>query len=441
MTSRARELTLKAYLDAQAEYLTGRCTKCGKCVEVCPIVQKDFATTRVLKAVDPVQVVSGVVDFLQGKGLSEYARTWTEACTGSGECITHCPEHINPRHMLAITLNRIRAEQSKAGQNAAGAYYQRMSQIIKLAVGLQMSPAQYRRLIGTEGNKDHAEVVFYLGCNVLRTPVIIFSIMDILDLLEADYAMLGGVANCCGVIHLKLQGDVERADIIGTGTLEKLASFRPRKVLHWCPSCVLEFGETVKGYRPYPFEFEHVSEYLVAKLDTLRQMFRSLPRRVVLHRHDGGLGIYQHVEQLLRSIPGLELLSIEDERHLAYTCGPGALSNLPDAREEAHRRTVESAVRAGAEILVTLYHTCHRDLCAFEGQYPIEIKNWTAILGSALGLPEHEDRYKRIKLHNEISGILEDAKEFIEAHGLDTSTLREVLPNLLAGKERGMSAW
>jgi hypothetical protein len=90
---------------------------------------------------------------------------------------------------------------------------------------------------------------------------------------------------------------------------------------------------------------------------------------------------------------------------------------------------------------VTLYHTCHRDLCGFEGQYPIEVKNWTTILASALGLPEHEDRYKRIKLHNEISAILEDAKEFIEAHALDMSTLREVLPNLLVGKERGMSVW
>jgi len=87
------------------------------------------------------------------------------------------------------------------------------------------------------------------------------------------------------------------------------------------------------------------------------------------------------------------------------------------------------------------YKAFNRDLCVFEGQYPLQVKNWTTILASALGLPEHEDRYKRIKLHSEINAILEGSKEFLEAHGLETATLREVLPNLLAGKERGVSIW
>lgn len=441
MIPQVGELSLRAYLDVQAKFLTDRCTKCGKCVEVCPVVQNDFAPTRPLKTVEPSRVVTGVVDFLRGGVLSDHAGSWIEACTGSGECITHCPEHINPRQMLAIALNRIRAEQSKAGTNPAGSYYQRMSQIIRLAVAMQMSPQRYRRLIGKEGNKDRADVVFYLGCNVLRTPVIVFSIMDILDRLDVDYAMLGGVANCCGIIHLKLHGDVDRADIIGSHTLDKLAAFNPRTVLHWCPSCVLEFGETVNGYRPYPFEFQHVSRFLVDRLSVLRPMLQPVPQRVALHRHDGGLGIAQDVEKLLGAIPGLDLVPTDDQPHLAYTCGPGALSNIPDAREQSHRRTLESAVNAGAEILATLYHTCHRDLCVFEGQYPLMVKNWSTILSLGLGLSEHEDRYKQIKLHKELSGILDDAGEFLEAHGVDTSTVREVLPNLLVGKDRGISVW
>jgi Fe-S oxidoreductase len=441
MTSPVRDLSLREYLDGQAVALTDRCTKCGRCVEVCPVVGADFAASRALKAVEPVQVISGVVDFLRGHGLPEAARTWIEACTGSGECIVHCPEHINPRQMLAIALTRVRAQKSSAGENPMGAYYPRMSQIIRLAVGLQMSPERYRRLIGRERDRERADVVFYLGCNVLRTPVIVFSVMDILDRLGVEYAMLGGVANCCGIIHLKLHGDVDRADVIGSGTLAKLAAFEPRMVLHWCPSCVMEFGETVNGYRRYPFEFKHVAHYLADRLDTLRPLLQPVPRRVALHRHDGGLGIADAVERLLGMVPGLELVPVDEKTHFAYTCGPGALSNLPDAREAAHRRTVESAVGAGADVLATLYHTCHRDLCVFEGQYPLEVKNWTTVLATALGLPEHEDRYKRIKLHREVSAILEDARDLIQAHGLDVSMLEEVLPGLLAGKERGMSVW
>lgn len=431
--------SLEAYFDAQAHSLTDRCTRCGKCVEVCPIVHTGHSPVR---AVDPVPVVTGVVEYLRGGALPDQARAWAEACMGSGECITHCPEHINPRLMLGIAVSRIRAEKTARGENPTADFFKRMSQIINLAAGMQMSPERYRRLIGREGNPATAEVVMYLGCNVLRTPVIVFSLMDILDRLDVDYATLGGVASCCGLVHLKLGGDVDGTDAIASRTIEKLAAFRPRTVLHWCPSCVLQFGETIDGYRAHAFEFTHVSRFLGDDLERLTSKFvRSVPQRVALHRHDAGLGIYDDVKRLLEAVPGLELVPIEEHHHWAYSCGPGALANLPSAREQAHRQTVRSAVDAGAEVLVTLYHTCHRDLCVFEGQYPIQVKNWTSLLATALGLPEHDDLYKRYKLHDDIDAILTDAREFIEANGIDVSAIRDILPRLLEGKDRGLSVW
>jgi len=49
-------------------------------------------------------------------------------------------------------------------------------------VGTQMMPEQYRRFIGLSSEmKQRADVIFYMGCNVLRTPHIVFNVMDILD--------------------------------------------------------------------------------------------------------------------------------------------------------------------------------------------------------------------------------------------------------------------
>lgn len=438
MNDQPGHISLEAHLEAQAQHLTDRCTLCGKCAEVCPVVKEG---SPLLQDAGPVDTIAGIVDILKGGEASELAQTWAETCTGSGECITHCPESINPRLMISIALTRIRAEKTARGDNPTGTYYRRMSQMVKLAAGMQMTPEKYQRITGRKGNPEHADLVFYLGCNVIRTPVIVFSAMDILDEIGADYAMLGGASNCCGIIHLKFHGDVDGADALGGSTIDKMASFQPNKVLHWCPSCVLEFGETTDGFKSYPFDFQHFSHYLVERLDTFREKLRPVPQRVALHRHDGGLGIDKSVETLLRAIPQLELVPLDEHEHWAYTCGPGSLNNVQEMREQAHRDTMRSAVDAKADVLATLYHTCHRDLCVFEGQYPIQVRNWTGILATALGLPEHEDRYKKIKLHSEISAVLEDCREFIEANNLDMSSLREMLPPLMEGKDEGLSLW
>ena len=431
-------IPLETHLDAQAEKLTDLCTQCGKCVEVCPVVHE---ASPMLAEAEPTKVIGDVVRLLKGGSASDLASAWAEMCTGSGECITHCPESINPRLMLSIALNRVRIAQSARGENEVGDFYGRMSQIIKLAVGMQMSPERYQRITGRVGNKKQADIVFYLGCNVLRTPVIVFTAMDILDRLGVDYAMLGGASNCCGIVHLKFHGDAKGAGKIGSNTIDKLAAYEPEKVLHWCPSCVLQFGETVEGFKPQPFEFQHFAHFLLTRLDDFGKSFRPVSRRVALHRHDGGLGIDCSVETILAAIPGLELLDFDEHEHWAYTCGPGALNNVEGMRRAAHQHTVRSATNAGADTLATLYHTCHRDLCVFEGQFPIEVHNWTEIVAEALGLPAQEDRYKRIKLHTEISAAIEDSREFIEANGLDATSLEAMLPNLMAGKDEGLSLW
>jgi Fe-S oxidoreductase len=429
--------SLDEHLQAQAQYLTERCTLCGKCAEVCPVLNEKAPH---LKS-DAVDTVTGIVDVLKGKDANDSAQSWAEMCTGSGECINHCPEQINPRLMISIALNRIRAEKTTRGDNPVGTFYRRMSQMIKLAAGMQMSPERYQRITGRQGNPEQADLVFYLGCNVLRTPVIVFSAMDILDEIGADYAMLGGTSNCCGIIHLKFHGDTRGAGALGGTAIDKMASYQPNKVLHWCPSCVLQFDETIEGFKTYPFDFQHFSHYLAEHLESFRHKLRPVPQRIALHRHDGGLAIDKSVETLLRSIPELELVALDENEHMAYSCGPGALNNVEDIREAAHRHTMQSALAAKADVLATLYHTCHRDLTGLQGQFPVEVKNWTALLATSLGLPEHEDRYKQMKLHTELSAVLEDSQEFIEANNLDISALRELLPPLLEGKEKGLSAW
>lgn len=417
------ERVLQAYVEAATQEILEQCTTCGKCVEVCPMLPYGH-----LERADPTHVVGGILDILRGGQGHEEARRWAQVCTSSGACIPACPEGINPRQMLNFTKHTLK-HRERLAQSPGDTYFKRMAQAIRLLVGTQMMPEQYRRLTGLSAEaKPRAEVLFYMGCNVLRTPHIIFNVLDILDALAIDYEVLGGVNNCCGIVHFRTQGDLAASERVEMHTLRRFAEFQPQTVLTWCPSCQLYFGETTAGATELPYTLEHITQFLATRLDQLRPRFvQAIPRRIALHEHHGIAGINESVRNLLRAIPGIELIDIEQLPELGYSCGGGSLGVVPLAQQEVHQRLLESAKAAGVEWLVLVYHGCHRQLCDAQGRYPFAVKNFTSVLVEALGLEPHEDLYQRYKLYQDVKRIMDDAQPFLRAHGMDPRAVEAAL--------------
>ena len=70
------------------------CTRCGKCVEVCPVTGPGG-----VKA-EPRAVISGIIDILRTGDGPEASRKWASACVLTGECIKACDYGVNPRFLL-----------------------------------------------------------------------------------------------------------------------------------------------------------------------------------------------------------------------------------------------------------------------------------------------------------------------------------------------------
>src|SRR5919109_2747381 len=312
---------LQVFIESETQQILDKCTTCGKCVEVCPMLPYGD-----LQGADSKHVVSGILDILRGGQGHAEARRWAQVCTASGSCIPACPEGINPRKMLNLAKHTLKSRE-RVPQPAGDTYFKRMAQSIRLLVGTQMMPDQYRRLSGlSAGMKSRAEVIFYLGCNVLRTPHIVFNVMDILDAIAVDYEVLGGVNNCCGIVHFRTQGDLGGSDRIESHTLQHFAEFQPQVVLTWCPSCQLHLGETTAGATKLAYTLEHITQFPADHVDELRRRFvKAIPKRVALHEHNGIAGINDNVRTLLTAIPGLELVDIEQLAEPGYTCGGGRL--------------------------------------------------------------------------------------------------------------------
>ena len=115
-----------------------------------------------------------------------------------------------------------------------------MSRGVRILSRLQLPPETLSRLRG-QGRMPRSnppEIVFYTGCNILKTPHIALLCLDILDLLGVDYEVMGGPGQCCGVYQFR-EGDLANNARIGFATIDGLAEAGTSTVLSWCPSCQL----------------------------------------------------------------------------------------------------------------------------------------------------------------------------------------------------------
>jgi Fe-S oxidoreductase len=80
-------------------------------------------------------------------------------------------------------------------------------------------------------------------------------------------------------------------------------------------------------------------------------------------RNSGANGVYEAPREVLKSIPGLELVEMERNREYAWCCGAGGgvREAYPDFSSWTARERIEEAKSTGAEALVSACPWCERN--------------------------------------------------------------------------------
>ena len=400
------------------------CTRCGDCFRACPMTEPGGIADA-----DPRATAGAIVDLISGGAGNEDAIRWGEICSGSGNCIPACKHGINPRFMVQMARGFARrARDGKPLETRWRGAFQGMSRSVRVLSRLQLPPetlARFRR--STEGRETPPDVVFYTGCNVLRTPHIALLALDVLDKLGTSYEVMGGVGQCCGVYQFR-EGDFANNSKMANATIEGLASAGASTVLSWCPSCQISIGEvSLPNYEAQfgekPFDLNPFLVFLGDRVGELKPMMvNRVEKRVALHERPVFPQTMEAVKKLAAVIPGLELIELDVPRIgvQANTISP------PKFKQELIEREFRLAAEAGVDILATIYHADHREICDAATGKSFEIVNFMELLGEALGL-DSEDGYKRLKLLKDIDDIIVETAPLIEANKLDLDTVRDAL--------------
>ncbi len=209
---------------------------------------------------------------------------------------------------------------------------------------------------------EKAKVLYWVGCMAsYRVQDTAITTTKILRHANVDFTILGTEEGCCGSVLLRTGQRNPVVNKYARINVEKISAKGVETLVTSCAGCFRTFSKDYPEIvGDLPFEVLHVSHYIERLIKDRRIEFKEgLPMRVTFHdpchlgRH---VGVYDAPRNVIKAIPGVELVEMVNTREEARCCGAGG--GLRSAFRElsitiaAHRLKAD-ALPIGAKVLVT----------------------------------------------------------------------------------------
>lgn len=360
------------------------CLQCGYCREVCPVFEQDpweSASPRgkvyMLKQLDRSGLMDRILSIFERevKVTDEFVRRvyW---CTSCGMCEEECHVEI-PFPELWEEVKGWLVEQGVAPLEAHKAFLSR--------IGSVRNP--FAEPESTRGDwadefklSPEPEVMYFVGCTEsYRMQKIAKSTAIVLQTAGVPFNMMGDEEWCCTSPLLRT-GQSSLTESFAEHTQELMRRSGAKVMLTACAGCMATIKrDHTKAIGPLGYEVMHVSQYADRLIEEGRLKFeRTVPRKVTYHdpchlgRH---AGVFEPPRNVIKAIPGIELVEMPRNRQKSRCCGAGAgfKAQFNEYAVNIAADRVQEAIDVGAEQMITTCPFCAVNLNAGAKQLGVRL--------------------------------------------------------------------
>ena len=366
-----------------------KCNKCGFCLPSCPtyIVKKSEAySPRGRNAITRFAIENSLE-------LNEDTEKAIFTCLGCGACTAVCLSSVKTKDL--IFQNRECQVDRGFYPKVAERLVATLAKARNISDDDQEDRSEWKELMKDLPEdaleKEHADVVFFVGCVASFFPMvqkIPANMARILQKAHVDFTILGGEEWCCG-FPLVGAGMPEKLEELKEHNLQKVKDVGAKTVVFTCPSCL----HTWKHFYHTDVKLVHASQMLADLIETGKiTLKKSIDATATYHDPcDLGrnTGIYEEPRAVLKSIPGLRFVDLPMNRKFSICCGGGGNVEMtdPDLSAQVAQMKLDSIKAVGADMVVTGCQQCVRTMAtrARRQKMDLEVKDLTELVVEAMG--------------------------------------------------------
>ena len=359
------------------------CTRCGNCLDLCSAYQgsKDVSISpkkKMEKLKSAVSKEYGLLSKILKRKLTgdeiEAISHAAFACTMCSRCEVDC--HINIKLQdLWLKLREIMVDEGQYPE-IMNMMRERLMKARNVSFDTNEGRTDWIKPVPEVPEnmyiKQKAEVIYFVGCVSSfspRTFKIPRSVVQILQSAEVDFGLLGDDEWCCG-FPLMSSGFANDFKEFAAHNIERVNSTGAKVLVTSCPSCYHMWSHTypdaVKDVK-MNFKVLHMVQYLCMLAKDGKIKLNPLDSKVTYHDPcDLGRnsGIYDEPRDLIKMIPGVEFVELENNREYATCCGGGGNVESIDTELSSNIASIKAKeiIATGADIVTTACQQCVRTI-------------------------------------------------------------------------------